>query len=96
MNQNPPLASELARHGLPKGWETIIDRLYAQKERYPCGAKTRFGGKAHMVMEVAFRTWEDHFTVWTGGTWGEGGKVSHTFTLNFDGTIDYQPQTKAA
>jgi hypothetical protein len=94
--QKRELKTELKIAELPPQWETIIQRLYNQKAKHPSGASTRFGGKAKMVMEVAFRTWEDHFTVWTGGTWGEGGSITHTFILNHDGSIDLKFQTSKA
>jgi hypothetical protein len=74
------LEAQLHKHNLRRGWATIMDRLYEQKTKLPCGASTRFGA-GQWRMEVAFRTWEDHFTVWLED------QVISTFTLDFKGEI---------
>lgn len=75
------LTEELEKSKLPRRWETIIERLYSLRSRWPSGARTGLSGKGSMHMEVAFRTWEDHFTVW------KDDKVVCGFTINAIGTI---------
>lgn len=75
-----PLEQQLKAQNLRPGWATIIDRLYELKAKLPCGVATRFGNGS-WKMEVAFRTWEDHFTVW------KNHEVVCRFTLDFKGDI---------
>lgn len=74
------LSQQLQKNQLRQSWVAIINRLYELKRKWPCGASTRFG-PGTWKMECAFRTWEDHFTVW------HGDKVVCSFTLDFRGEI---------
>jgi hypothetical protein len=82
------LIEKLENAGLPATWAGIINRLYNQKEKFPCGAAVNFGGNAKLRMEVAFRTWDDHFTVF------RNEQVTHTFTLTAENTLTVEQEPK--
>lgn len=87
------LKDQLAQLQLPTKWGAAIARLYELKEKWPCGAQTVMGDAAGRGrMEVDFRTWDDHFTVW------EGEQVTHRFTRDkiTGGITVEQPETQHA
>lgn len=80
--ENPTFGQRLQHAGLPASWESVIEKVSAKRDRFPCGAALGFGGSANLRIEVAFRAFEDHFVVF------QNNSVICTFTLNFDQTID--------